>query len=120
MDFPCVLLLVSLIVIKAFFLFWSISGKKQDKFYVKFEKDCKSDLWADRRSVQTGGRDVHSRLCPLLPFLQTLKAEVQLPSARPTPSPDARKPNVSCPACPPGRSEALVHGIEVLGRNALS
>lgn len=119
MDFPCVLLLVSLIVIKAFFLFWSISGKKQDKFYVKFE-DCKSDLWADRRSVQTGGRDVHSRLCLLLLFLQTLKAEVQLPSARPTPSPDARKPNVSCPACPPGRSEALVHGIEVLGRNALS
>lgn len=120
MDFPCILLLVSLIVIKAFFLFWSISGKKQDKFYVKFEKDCKSDLWADRRSVQTGGRDVHGRLCPLLPFLQTLKAEVQLPSARPTPSPDARKRNVPCPACPPGRSAALVHGIEVLGRNALS
>ena len=36
---------------------------------------------------------------------------------RPTPSPDARKPNVPCP---PGRWAALMYGVEVLGRNAVS
>lgn len=48
MGFPCVLLQVSLIVIKGFF-FKSISGRKQDKFYVSFEKNCKRDLWLSGR-----------------------------------------------------------------------
>ena len=116
MGFLCVLLQVSLIVIKVFF-FESISGKKQDKFYVSFEKHCKNDLWL-------GGRICANRLgkCSQAASAGAC-AEARLPSAAIA---KAGGPQAECCAPPPpltpapGLGEALECGVQVLHENAHS